>query len=220
MSFPLGRPFGIPGDPEFQRRVLRATLNLLDNCEGPVLAEYDEDIPHIDETEAEGWACPVQLAPPPKDNANLAAALFSEYRLLLPWHDLSRQRRNRTTVGASGVSLEVAVEFIAEFFDGLPNNPREELPIEEIFKQCAEDLKIFYTEAATAQPGATTAEDIQLWLWNETALGQALLALHQSFLEGPHAGLKSLAEHALVPRVILEARGLDRPSKPDWHTPQ
>ena len=220
MSFPLGRPFGIPGDAGFQRQVLEATLGLLDADEGPVLEVYDEDIPQQEIGESEGWACPINLAPLPEDERDLVTALNSEFRSLLPWYDLSRDRRNRTTVGASGLNAEAATAFVADFLNGFPDNPRNELPIEETFRQCVEDLKSFYAEAATAQPGATPAGDIQSWLWNETVLGHILLVLHQRFTQGSHPGLKSLAEHALVPRVILEAQGLRRPSKPDWHRPQ
>lgn len=220
MSFPLGRPFGIPGDAGFQRRVLEATLDLLDADEGPVLEAYDEDIPQQEITEQEGWACPIDLAPLPEDEHDLATALNNEFRSLLPWYELSRDRRKRTTVGASGLNPEAAAAFLSEFLNGIPDNPRNELPIEETFRQCVEDLKSFYAEAATAQPGATPAGDIQSWLWNETVLGHVLVTLRQRFVQGSHTGLKSLAEYALVPRVILEAQGLTRPSTPDWHTPQ
>ena len=43
-DFPLGRPLGKPGDPEFQHRVLKVAFSLLDATE-PVFAEFDESIP-------------------------------------------------------------------------------------------------------------------------------------------------------------------------------
>ena len=42
-DFPLGRPLGKPGDPEFQHRVLAAAFALLDSPE-PVVTEFDEAI--------------------------------------------------------------------------------------------------------------------------------------------------------------------------------
>ena len=45
VSFPLGRPLGVPGDAAFQRRVMLAALGLLEAEQGPVLADYPEDIP-------------------------------------------------------------------------------------------------------------------------------------------------------------------------------
>ena len=91
----------------------------------------------------EGWACPVELAAPPKDEHDLVAALISEFRSLLPWYDLSRARRNRTTVGASGLDPEAATVFVGKFLNGLPDNPKSELSIEETLRQCVEDLKSF-----------------------------------------------------------------------------
>ena len=45
VPFMLGRPLGAPNDPEFQTRVLRAALKLLDAPSGPVLEDYPEDAP-------------------------------------------------------------------------------------------------------------------------------------------------------------------------------
>lgn len=216
----MGRPFGLPGDAPFQRRVLQAALDLFDAANGPLLTEYDRDLPDQADIDADGWACPVTLAPPPAAEDDLAAALVRELRSLLPWYGLSRERRNRTTVGACSLDPESAAAFIGGFLDDHPDNPVPELPIEEVFKHCVEDLKALYCEAATARPGAAAAQDVQRWLWTETALGHVLLALHRRFLEGTHAGLKSVAEHSLVPRTVLEARGLARPSRPRWHMPQ
>ena len=47
VSFPLGRPLGVPGDPAFQRRVIQAGLQLLTRSEGPVLQDYAEDAPGL-----------------------------------------------------------------------------------------------------------------------------------------------------------------------------
>lgn len=220
VSFPLGRPFGIPGNARFQRNVLHATLNLLQVDKGPVLTEYAEEIPGQSDADAEGWACPIDLAPPPDDEHGLATAVHRELETLLPWYNLSHERRGRTTVGASGLPPETAIEFVGAFLDGQPEDPRDDLPVEQTFKQCVEDLKALYAEAATNQPGIASPKGVETWFWNETTLGAVLLALHQRFLEGSHAGLRSVAEHSLVPRTILEDRGLERPSKPRWHTPQ
>src|ERR671910_544074 len=43
-EFPLGRPLGRPGDPEFQRRVLSAAFALLQRRDGPVLEDFPEAI--------------------------------------------------------------------------------------------------------------------------------------------------------------------------------
>ena len=48
-DFPLGRPLGKPGDPEFQHRVLKAAFSLL-NATEPVFVEFDESIPDVGDT--------------------------------------------------------------------------------------------------------------------------------------------------------------------------
>ncbi|MEM9560964.1 MAG: selenoprotein B, partial [Actinomycetota bacterium] len=54
-DFPLGRPLGKPGDPEFQHRVLATAFSLLD-ADGPVFAEFPEAI--VDDA-TEVMACPL-----------------------------------------------------------------------------------------------------------------------------------------------------------------
>ena len=61
VPFELGRPFGAPNEPDFQRRVLRSALELLERDDGPVvLADFADDAPtHAPREEEEaGWACP------------------------------------------------------------------------------------------------------------------------------------------------------------------
>ena len=41
VPFELGRPFGAPHEPDFQRRVLRAALRLLERWDGPAILEDD-----------------------------------------------------------------------------------------------------------------------------------------------------------------------------------
>lgn len=45
VPFELGRPFGMPGDADFQKRVLRRVLALLEAESGPVLEDYPEEAP-------------------------------------------------------------------------------------------------------------------------------------------------------------------------------
>lgn len=55
----LGRPFGAPNAPEFQRKVLIAVLKLLEAQQGPLLEDFPEDAPvSAHGNEMEGYACP------------------------------------------------------------------------------------------------------------------------------------------------------------------
>jgi hypothetical protein len=79
VTFELGRPLGIPDDPPFQRRVAKAALDLLARTDGPVLADYPEDVPEV--TDFSGWACPINLAPSQVDS------LAAEIDRLATWYD-------------------------------------------------------------------------------------------------------------------------------------
>jgi hypothetical protein len=90
VPFELGRPLGVPGDPAFQMRVLRALLALLEAPAGPVLRDYPEDAPGSEPAEeSAGWACPVSFDRPDGEET-LGAAMQREIRQLQPWLHRSR----------------------------------------------------------------------------------------------------------------------------------
>ena len=60
VPFEMGRPIGVPNDPEFQKRVLRAALHLLEVENGPVLEDFPEEAPISDEG-IETLSCPVSF---------------------------------------------------------------------------------------------------------------------------------------------------------------
>ncbi len=121
VPFELGRPFGVPDEVAFQRRVLEDCLNLLARPAGPVL----EDFPDAPSGEAataeqpEGWACPVSFAPPASEMSDadvLHEALLQEVALLRPWYEQSRQnRKGRSAFGISEKTPEDIVRFLADF---------------------------------------------------------------------------------------------------------
>ena len=125
VPFELGRPIGVPNDPDFQNRVITAALELLDAPSGPVLQDYLEDAPPVEGPAA--LVCPVSFALPDSDDsdsAKLTAKLLEEIALMRPWYDRSVHNRKRTTVGASGLALESMGSFVAEFLDGgIPEVP-------------------------------------------------------------------------------------------------
>ena len=45
VPYELGRPIGVPNDPEFQKNVIKAAFDLLDAESGPVLVDYPVEIP-------------------------------------------------------------------------------------------------------------------------------------------------------------------------------
>ena len=181
VPFPLGRPLGSPDQPDFQRDVLLSALQLLETATETTLVDYPHDAPT---TGDDPWACAVALAPPEPANESeaLRDQLIEEIRQLAPWHAESRKRRGRSTVGVSGASLDQVEELatlLADFATGAEPSEGEidwNHPMPVRLKFASDDLRAFYHESATAQPGVNypTDADLNDWLFNQTLLGTVL----------------------------------------------
>jgi hypothetical protein len=204
VPFMLGRPFGAPNEPAFQRRVLRHLLALFERDAGPVLEDFPEDAP----TGAEGggeFACPVSFAPAGAGDTerDLAAALHREIAQLAPWHDLAVRRRGRTTVGISGMTVDAAARHAASYLDGAARAPAPPgVSAGVALKRACDDLKAYYYEAAAAQPGNLSPAAIDDWFWRQTAAGKVFLALQQACLASSDESLQPLGRLSLVPRAV------------------
>ncbi len=187
VPFELGRPFGAPNQPEFQMDVLRSTLALLERTDGaPIIEDYPHDAPEVSEQDASGWACPIPLAPPAPagtETERLIQRLAAEVGQLRPWFEEGRRDRGRTTFGASGFAPE-QVDELAELFArlamGEDAQPPEggSHPWPALVRFIADDLKAFYSEAVTSQPGSSpTGDELGRWLHADTVLGDVLFRM-------------------------------------------
>ena len=212
VPFELGRPIGVPGDAKFQTRVLLAVLKLLEAPGGPVLSDFPEDAPAAENGPAT-LACPVSFAAPVSelsDVDSLLVAFRQEIGQLRPWYDLAVNKRGRTTAGISGLDPDELGSFIGSFLDGgVPTSPRQDVSSVTMFKLAAEDLKAYYCEAVTAQPGQETPDSHALanWFWRDTAAGKTLFAIQEAHRKGENGVLRLVSERYLVP----EANSADSP---------
>ena len=200
---------GLPNDAEFQKRVLRACLGLLDADFGPVLEDYPEDIP-VDTAPFDftGMSCPIDLPSPPSDDSELTQSLLQEIGQIAPWYDLAVNQRSRTTVGVSKLDILDAGRFLIGFIeDPSSPSPRPEFEVGPMLKCTSEDLKAFYSEAASAQPGMSSSLAVENWLWNETVLGKVLWKLREEHLDSPDAATQFLARRNLVPDRQIQYKG-------------
>lgn len=204
VPFELGRPFGAPNEPDFQRRVLRDCLELLTRPAGPVLEDFPDEPPGAGE-ESHGWACPVNFAPPVAEvsDADLVCqALLQEVALLRPWYEESVRNYKRSAFGISGKTPEEIARFLADLVvdpDGAAP-PIEGRDLGTGFKLMADDMRYFYTEAAIARPDQRTRDvEIANWLWGETTLGKVLIAIRDYAMDCEEPSLKALAVTAMVP---------------------
>lgn len=202
MPFDLGRPFGPPNDAEFQTRVLTSALELLEIDAGPVIADFPDDEPAT-AGDQYGWACPINYSRPRGELSGSKAietTLKNELAQFAPWYDKALENHGRTTVGVSGLNFdEIATLFAAMLEDPLPPSPLDDQPLADVVRLAAEDLKAYYLEAASAQPGDAGPVQLNNWFWNETATANIFKRLRERFLASNDEDIKLLGKVLFVP---------------------
>ncbi len=208
VSFELGRPLGVPDDPEFQHRVLKASLDLLDADSGPLLVDYPEDAPTAAAEDMDGWVCPMPVRPSADAETNPASTLLAEMSSLRQWYDMFREKRGRTSVGVSNIALEDIAQFLAaSAAAGHVQSSNNGLTAAQTLKLGSEDIKAFYSEAALAMPGNKDAEQIKEWIWEQTELGRTLRTLRPICMASEDQAVKHIGQLTLVPHTHWHLAG-------------
>lgn len=203
VTFPLGRPLGNPGDAAFQKDVLMHTLALLEYSKGPVLVDYPHDADAA-AMESSGLACPVSFTPH-KDAAapvdKLLQRFTGEVETMKTWYEQAYQQRQRTTAQVSGLSpLNIALLF-TDFITGKKIELNEEQRLSDLLRMTAEDLKAYYFEAVSAQPGqATDAQSLADWFWGETCAAAVINEARKICLQNSAKDMQLAGKLLLVPR--------------------
>ena len=207
MPFELGRPLGVPNDPGFQKKVLLSLLNLFKRSDGPfILEDFPEDAPESDE-EIEITSCPVSFDTGAHDDPDpLRAKFIREMQAMRPWYDISLKKRGRTTAGGSGIETDSLGNFLYGFINGeIPDNPRDDVDIAVTLKLAAEDIKSYYIEGVTAQPGqeGLSSKALDEWFWNRTTAGEMLIKLAQACSKSKDESIRMTGGHFIVPLDVL-----------------
>jgi hypothetical protein len=169
-----------------------------------VLEDFPEEAPAAEDS-FDGWACPIDLSIDTEglsDEERLRRAFKQEMNEIGSWYALGVQERGRTTFGVSGLDPQALADFLCEFLDGeVPQNPRDDLPLGTVLKLAAEDLKTYYFEAVTAQPGKATppGDVLSHWFWKETKAGEVLAAVKESCMNSSDKMVKALGGNLIVP---------------------
>ncbi len=192
-------------------RVLKACLGLLEADSGPALEDYPEDVPveaHRNEDDMIGMVCEIELPPPPSDDNDLTQALLAEIDRMQPWYEMAVNQRGRTTVGLSGFSIADAARYLMDFIED-PSTPsrREDLEAGPLLKLACEDLKAYYGEAMSAQPGMSSSLAVEHWLWNETTLGRMFWKFRAANTGHPDRYTRYLAQRTLIPDRQVHHKG-------------
>ena len=205
VPFELGRPFGPPSDPAFQRRVILAALRLLERETGPVIIEdFPDDDPRAQPDPA--WRPPFIPTTVATGSAeSLTARLEAEILLLRGAHERWVGQHGRATVGLSGLSIGECSRYVADWLRGrAPPSPREGFSAPLILRFAVDDLKAYCLEAAAgaAKPSSRQLGD---WFWNETAAGAAIHALRAALEASEDERLRLITGNFMVPTARVRA---------------
>lgn len=207
VPFELGRPLGLPGDPAFQRRVLLAALELFNAKEGPILAEFPDDVPEKTDTSQKDMfahlACPVSFTVSAKEKTNtekLLASLKREVAELRSWYDLGLEKRGYSAVAY--FSPETAAKLLSDFLLDVPLQlPEGILSPAVALPFAAQDLKAFYFESVLSRPDVKlpNTSAFNKWFWEETAAGNVLKLVKETCLASSDKELRKSGGLRLVP---------------------
>ena len=194
VPYPLGRPFGAPNDATNQTHVLRQALGLLEMPSGPILVDAKELVGDVEPVES--WVCPVSFAAASSSQSDLATRVSEEVAQLRPWYELGVERRGRTTVGLANTSVADSTSVLARYVQ----HPEVEGQVQEVdlLRWSARDVISYYLEAATAQPGADEAAQLENWFWNDTAGGELLKKLREVCLVHADPGVRDVGAFMLM----------------------
>ena len=206
VPFELGRPFGPPSNPVFQKRVIVAALRLLERRDGPIIIEdFPDDDPRAQPDPA--WRPP--FAPEPVSagatGAALADRLEAEIATLGNAHRRWVEQHRRTTVGLTGLLIGDAGRYAADWLRGnAPASPREGFSAPLMLRFAVDDVKAYCLEAAASGTAKPSSRQLGDWLWNESGVGAAIHALRAALLASEDERLK-LVGGFMVPAA--RARG-------------
>jgi len=208
VPFELGRPFGPPNDPSFQKRVILGALRLLEREHGPVIIkDFPDDDPRVQPDPA--WHPPLgPSAPRDRSHDALAARLVVEIPLLRSVHDHWLAQRGRTAVGLCALPIVDCGRYVAHWLRGhAPSSLREGFSAPLMLRFAVDDLKAYYLEAGAAGAGKPSSKQLGDWFWNETAAGAAILALREACLQSEDERLRLIAGNFLVPAARVPSTG-------------
>ena len=166
-DFPLGRPLGVPGDAQFQHRVLSHAFSLLDARE-PVFDVYPEV---VDQAESTSLSCPL----PPRNNTDLHPAL-DEVRGLRPAYDRAVEKYGDRAGASRVVSADEIEEAVGAFIRIAEGTEWKAAGVPGIPARVAQDIRGYYEVAALGLsdhiPAAWAGAN---WFLDKTESGRILL---------------------------------------------
>ena len=206
VPFELGRPFGPPNDPAFQRRVVLAALGMLVEGDGPVrIIDFPDDDPRARPDPA--WQPPFIPATVATGSAeSLASRLEAEILLLEGAHRRWMEQSGRSTVGLSGLAIGDCARYVADWLRGkAPPSSRDRFSAPLILRFAVDDLKAYGLEAAASGSAKPSSLQLTDWFWNETATGAAIHILRELLQTQEDERLRLIVSNFIVPAARVRA---------------
>ena len=200
VPFELGRPFGPPNDPTFQKRVVLTALGMLVEGGGPVrIIDFPDDDPRARPDPA--WQPPFMPAAIVSGSAeSLASRLEAEILLFQEAHRRWMEQHGRSTVGLSGLAIGDCARYVADWLRGkAPPSPRDGFSAPLILRFAVDDLKAYCLEAAGAGTAKPSSLQLTDWFWNETATGAAIHVLREVLQAHEDERLRLIVSNFVVP---------------------
>lgn len=174
-DFPLGRPLGIPNDPEFQHRVLASAFAMLTATE-PTFEMYGEVI-HDDGTEVASCSLP------PRHDADAHPAVDEARGLRNAYDRAIAQHGNRMGAGrvVDADDIADAIEAFVRVADG---TDWKEAGIPGIPARVSQDIRGYYETAALALVDhAPSAWAGTRWFFDQTEAGKVILGARKAIAD-------------------------------------
>lgn len=218
VPFDFGRPLGAPNNPGFQKQILVAVLRLLEIPEGSVLQDFPYGAP-VSENRVSTLSCPInpiRVETEVTEIGKLCLSFKTEITALRSWYEIAVAKHGRTTVGASRIEPDEIGNLICSFLrDTQPDNPRKDVSLADMLKLSVDDLKAYYFEAITSQPGQ---EDVSIpvfsdWFWRDTRAGQVLMTLKEVCLKSENSLLQRVGRALIVPSRVARTIGKSKDSE-------
>ena len=105
-----------------------------------------------------------------EQTSNWSEDFRTEIRVLSNWYEVSKEIRNRTTAGVSELDVEGAADLLIRFVEEETRGTViDEGKVVDRIRRACEDLKAYYYESVSAQPGQPTdSQSLSNWFWGET----------------------------------------------------
>jgi hypothetical protein len=204
VPFELGRPFGPPNDPAFQKRVILSALRLLEHESGPVIIEdFADDDPRAQPDPA--W-CPPLIPATVATSSMESLTSQLEAEILLLQHAYRRwvAHHGRSTVGLSGLSMTECARYVADWLRGkAPASPHDGFSAPLILRFAVDDVKAYCLEAAAAGIARPSSRQLGDWFWNATATGAGLYALRRALQAHEDERLRLIVSNFMVPAARI-----------------